>query len=1192
MTKTPWLLTVRGTSSRFSRLLLFSFFISGFFQAAPFETIAHADSQQTYLQCLTNFESYAETIWHPASYSGAPPDAGYWGDGGAQAGNNGGIRGNGGVAAAYAVLCLAYPNDPRYTNRLARVRQALNYNAATHFTGANLSVNGYQWGWDSGSLDTDCSTCNGCADWQSAEWAGSMGLACLLLQSNLPASTVAAVQRVIASEATHRAGIAPCTLPLSTGDTKAEENGWDSNPLALAAAWMSTSNSAPTWLNAAQSYLANIYTVANTSGDPLSNWVSTVTLYPEFALENHGFYHPTYEMVAGMSSGDSLLMARLSNTNIAAQLLPFAEHNALTVWTTNLSDMLLDSGEFAYPSGLDWELHDYEQDSYITWMAVHFNDPLARWADGQLAQLVRYRQIINTNGEFVGVSGGGFYREAVEARRTAIAWLQWANADYPAGPTNTPPPAVAYFPDVGVIAQRSQWGFASISYKDTIMSMVEAATASFPSNTYVATPALPGGFGSGSLGEATSASLVSFTTNSAGFTAQLLLQNGVNGQTRVYVSSCGESVGIVEVPLPASGVTGSGAGCFTNGIENDPLTGCSRLIEWNGGSVTITNLTGVSTNIASQWACVSGRYGFATGPGGSLRYIGASGYNRPGAAQDYLQVVPQTRLGARYAVWFPTKNATQTASLAGQITWTTNTATAVLTFPGNGVTNVITASLTSGNGTWSADASGNWSDTTKWSGGAIADGAGFTADFSTVNLTADRIVTLDSSRSIGTLKFGDPAGAQNWFLNASGGSILTLSASTPSIVVNQNTATINVPLAGTAGFTKSGAGTLVLGGSNSLSGPLFLDSASTTASDGAVCVTNSAALAYTTALSIRNNSGAGAASTLQLDGSAGNLTVTQDFTNSCRANTIPNLENLAGSNVFSGNLYMQTGGSNVVVQSDSGTLVLDGALQYVGNLIAGRSFNFTGAGDMLVNGPILYSTVAPISVGKWGSGTLALNGTNTYTGPTTISAGTLSGSGIIAGPVTIFPGATLSAGGNSIGTLTINNALTNAGVTAIRLNKSGAVLTNDAVAGVSTLVLGGTLRLAASGDQITVGDSFKLFFAQDYEFFLTNIVPATPGTNLVWNTNNLPVNGTLAVALGNVKPQVGQTYLAGASLIWSGSGGAAGYGYSILSSTNLALPLTNWSLVGTGVFDGSGNFAVTNTLPYGGPQQFYDLRIP
>src|SRR5437899_2311144 len=76
---------------------------------------ARADSQATYLQCLTNFETYAETIWHT---SGTIPDSGYWGDGGST--GNGGIRGNGGVAVAYAVLAVALPSDSRYSNRLAR----------------------------------------------------------------------------------------------------------------------------------------------------------------------------------------------------------------------------------------------------------------------------------------------------------------------------------------------------------------------------------------------------------------------------------------------------------------------------------------------------------------------------------------------------------------------------------------------------------------------------------------------------------------------------------------------------------------------------------------------------------------------------------------------------------------------------------------------------------------------------------------------------------------------------------------------------------------------------------------------------------------------------------------------------------------------------------------------------------------
>lgn len=644
---------------------------------------AEAGSADTYLACLTNFEQYAESVWHTATYSNSPADAGYWGDGASS--GNGGIRGHSSIALAYAVLVIARPGDTQTSNRLVRIRQALNYDAAAHITGTNVCVDGKAWGWSNSTS----------GDWQTPMWAATMGLACMLVQDRLPAGTVAGVRRALASEATHRAGIAPASG--GKADTKAEENAWQSNVLALSAAWMNGDTNATTWLLAAKKYLANTYTVADKTGDPLAAWVTTTNCYPDFSIENHNFYHPGYQMVSGMSLGDSWLMARLADANTAAQLQPFAEHNVLQVWT-NLSHVLLDSGDLAFPAGEDWALRDYGHNSYMAWLATHFDNALARWADDKTAQLVRYRQAVNGNGAFIGPSGGGFYREAVQAYRTSMAWLHWWQAEHPTGAAVAPGADFIHMPDIGIIVQRGGFGFFSICYGprngSTLrpMAMIEPPAVSVPTNVFVTTPRSPGIIGLSSMGTATAATLVSLATNSGGFSAEIKLQHGSLGYTEVYVESTPETVGIVEVPWPAVGTQSSAAGSFKVGVENDPLTGGTRRLDWAGGSRVITNRSGTSVNATNAWVCVDNLYGIAAGPGGYFNYQANTTYarttpsiNEAGAAEDTLSFMPSNSLAARYAVWFPGKSAAQTTAGAAAITWTTYGTNATLRFPGAGV---------------------------------------------------------------------------------------------------------------------------------------------------------------------------------------------------------------------------------------------------------------------------------------------------------------------------------------------------------------------------------------------------------------------------------------------------------------------------------------------------------------------------
>src|SRR5271170_251995 len=114
------------------------------------------------------------------------------------------------------------------------------------------------------------------------------------------------------------------------------------------------------------------------------------------------------------------------------------------------------------------------------------------------------------------------------------------------------------------------------------------------------------------------------------------------------------------------------------------------------------------------------------------------------------------------------------------------------------------------NSAWTNKLGGSWAAGVNWSGGTIASGSGNTADFSTLTLGTSPVVTLDGARSIGNLIFGDQGNTYNWALGTGSGGPLTLAVSSgsPTIIVENQTTTISLVLAGPAGMTKTGAGIL------------------------------------------------------------------------------------------------------------------------------------------------------------------------------------------------------------------------------------------------------------------------------------------------------------------------------------------------------------------------------------------------
>ena len=123
-------------------------------------------------------------------------------------------------------------------------------------------------------------------------------------------------------------------------------------------------------------------------------------------------------------------------------------------------------------------------------------------------------------------------------------------------------------------------------------------------------------------------------------------------------------------------------------------------------------------------------------------------------------------------------------------------------------------------GVWTNRLGGSWTNAANWSPNVIASGAGNIADFSQLTLSGAPTVTLDGAQTIGNLIFGDQGNLYGWTLNTGSGGPLALAVSSgsPTITVNNQTASIGLVLDGANGMTKAGAGTLVLNNANTYTG--------------------------------------------------------------------------------------------------------------------------------------------------------------------------------------------------------------------------------------------------------------------------------------------------------------------------------------------------------------------------------------
>jgi hypothetical protein len=75
------------------------------------------------------------------------------------------------------------------------------------------------------------------------------------------------------------------------------------------------------------------------------------------------------------------------------------------------------------------------------------------------------------------------------------------------------------------------------------------------------------------------------------------------------------------------------------------------------------------------------------------------------------------------------------------------------------------------------------------------------------------------------------------------------------------------------------------------------------------------------------------------------------------------------------------------------------------------------------------------------------------------------------------------------------------------------------------------------------------------------------------------------------RPRIAAATASGGTLKFTATNSVPGLSCVIISSTNLALPLSQWTVLATNSFDASGNFSFTNATGLNVLQTFYALRL-
>ena len=395
--------------------------------------VPEAQMQSDLLQMLANFATYLKADFQDCQWPNSiDEECGCFRGENTMANDEKGVRPNADLSMICAFLVkygkgkVTLPEGVTWSDLENMAMKSLVFAYSTHKANKlKVCSGGNYWG----------STSTSDAVWESSLWAMSVAYSAFFQWEKLTEAQRGYIYQLLKAECNYELGR---SIPTGyNGDTKAEENGWEADILAATLGLFPNDELAPRWFQRLREFAINSYSqkddaTDNTVVDPgydqatVKSLYKGKNLYDDYTLQNHNYFHTSYQNVVMQELGEAALALKLFQQGLYGEEKWHTNalmHNNQKVMDEVLNWLALADGELAMPNGNDWSLFLYDQITSYSTNACFLRDPHALMLENLAYKMIKARQQTTADGSWLLRPDVGARRMGVEAHRVMMTWL-------------------------------------------------------------------------------------------------------------------------------------------------------------------------------------------------------------------------------------------------------------------------------------------------------------------------------------------------------------------------------------------------------------------------------------------------------------------------------------------------------------------------------------------------------------------------------------------------------------------------------------------------------------------------------------------------------------------------------------------------------------------------------------------------